>query len=156
LMESAHRQIMEMLALSGQRAQALVHYEQSQELFRRELGIDLGTETAALERAIRAGTYERPQPQRQDESVLSLEKSNQLPELKNIADELGVNLDLLPTDPMIPIITSLMLFMWQNGRLGELLVYLRDEQGQSAKSEFFLQFKPKLTTHEARVRQALI
>jgi DNA-binding SARP family transcriptional activator len=156
LMESAHRQMIELLALSGQRAQALVHCKQTQELLRRELGIDLGPETVALEGAIRAGKYDNPPPSFEIEAAPSIENNNQFPELMNLADDLGIDLDLLPTDPMMPLVSSLMLFMWHNGRLGELLVYLRKEQSQSTRSEILLHLRPKLTTHEARVRHALI
>ena len=53
--ESAHRQIMRLLALSGQRSEALAHYESCRQLLADELGIEPEAETQALAERIRSG-----------------------------------------------------------------------------------------------------
>ncbi|MEW5956946.1 MAG: tetratricopeptide repeat protein [Chloroflexota bacterium] len=53
--EEAHRQLMRLLALQGQRSAALAHYKACQSLFRDEYGIDPGEETQRLYETIRRG-----------------------------------------------------------------------------------------------------
>jgi len=57
LLEFAHRQLIMLLALSGQRIPALAQYEQCRDLLERELGINVSRETAQVAAAIRAGTF---------------------------------------------------------------------------------------------------
>jgi WD40 repeat protein/DNA-binding SARP family transcriptional activator len=52
--ESAHRQLMEELALSGQRNAALAHYNVCRQTLRHELGVEPSPETTALYEQIRA------------------------------------------------------------------------------------------------------
>ncbi|MCW5852125.1 MAG: tetratricopeptide repeat protein [Anaerolineae bacterium] len=54
--EEAHRQVMRVLARSGQRAQALAHYETCRRILRQELGIEPGAETQALRDTIARGS----------------------------------------------------------------------------------------------------
>jgi predicted ATPase/DNA-binding SARP family transcriptional activator len=56
LMESAHRQMMQLLAYSGQRVSALSQYETCQKLLKNELGVEPEEETRGLYEKIRAGT----------------------------------------------------------------------------------------------------
>ena len=58
--EEAHRQVMRVLALSGQRRAALDHYERCRRLLAEELGVDPAAETAALAAQIRAGALAEP------------------------------------------------------------------------------------------------
>ncbi|MBN1136154.1 MAG: AAA family ATPase, partial [Anaerolineae bacterium] len=69
--EEAHRQLMRLLALSGQRSAALAQYEACRRLLAHELGVDPEPETTALYESIREGEYaegqqewagEQPQP----------------------------------------------------------------------------------------------
>ena len=53
--EAAHRQLMRTLALSGQRARALVQYETCRQRLNEELGVEPGRATQALYQAIREG-----------------------------------------------------------------------------------------------------
>ena len=53
--EEAHRQLMRLLALSGQRSEALAHYETCCRLLREELGVDPAPETKQLVQSIRDG-----------------------------------------------------------------------------------------------------
>jgi DNA-binding SARP family transcriptional activator len=53
--ESAHRQWMRALALSGQRGAALAQYEACRRILADELGVEPGPETAALYECIRSG-----------------------------------------------------------------------------------------------------
>jgi len=50
--EEAHRQVMRLLALSGERTQALIQYQTCQRLLQAELAVDPTTETASLYQAI--------------------------------------------------------------------------------------------------------
>lgn len=61
LRESAHRQLMQALALEGRRAEALAQYGACQALLARELGIEPAAETQALSAQIRAGREGSPQ-----------------------------------------------------------------------------------------------
>ncbi|OQA22817.1 MAG: putative HTH-type transcriptional regulator [Chloroflexi bacterium ADurb.Bin360] len=56
--EEAHRQVMRLLAQTGQRAAALAHYVTCCALLRKELDVDPEAETVALVEAIRHGTLE--------------------------------------------------------------------------------------------------
>ena len=60
--EEAHRQVMRVLARSGQRAQALAHYETCRRTLQEELGIEPGAETQALRETIVRGVG-LPSPQ---------------------------------------------------------------------------------------------
>ena len=60
--EQAHRGLMELLARSGQRSQALAQYEICRQILRDELGVDPETETTALYEAIKAGKISPPAP----------------------------------------------------------------------------------------------
>jgi DNA-binding SARP family transcriptional activator len=62
LMESAHRQMMRLLAYSGQRGAALAQYETCCQLLQGELGVDPTAETLALYEQIRAGELKTPLP----------------------------------------------------------------------------------------------
>ncbi len=53
--EEAHRQLMRLLVLDGQRSAALAHYKAAKEVLREELGVEPTAETAALHERIRAG-----------------------------------------------------------------------------------------------------
>jgi WD40 repeat protein/DNA-binding SARP family transcriptional activator len=55
LMESAHRQMMQLLASSGQRTAALSQYETCQKLLKAELGVEPDVETRNLYEQIRTG-----------------------------------------------------------------------------------------------------
>ncbi len=55
--EEAHRRLMHLLALTGQRSAALVQYEACRRLLSSELGIEPGRETTALYESIRDGTW---------------------------------------------------------------------------------------------------
>jgi DNA-binding SARP family transcriptional activator len=58
--EESHRQRMRVLALSGERSEALHQYEQCQRILADELGVEPSAETTSLYEAIRDGTLERP------------------------------------------------------------------------------------------------
>ena len=60
--EESHRQLMQLLALSGQRSAALTQYETCCHLLANELGIEPEEETTALYEAIKAGQLTRPKP----------------------------------------------------------------------------------------------
>jgi predicted ATPase/tetratricopeptide (TPR) repeat protein len=53
LSEGAQRQIMRLLALSGQRSQAVAHYESWRQLLEQELGVEPESETSALAERLR-------------------------------------------------------------------------------------------------------
>jgi len=57
--EEAHRQLMTLLARSGQRAAALAQFETCRQILDEELGVEPGAETVALEEKIRAGGFEQ-------------------------------------------------------------------------------------------------
>ncbi len=57
-LEEAHRQVMRLLAQTGQRAAALAHYATCCAILRKELDVDPEEETVALVEAIRRGTLE--------------------------------------------------------------------------------------------------
>jgi DNA-binding SARP family transcriptional activator len=60
LQETAHRQLMTLLALSGQREQALAQYESCRQLLSAELGIEPSNMTAAVHEAIAADQLGQP------------------------------------------------------------------------------------------------
>jgi WD40 repeat protein/serine/threonine protein kinase len=64
LHEAANRQLIEILARSGRRRAALAHYDDYRRLLRTELGVEPGSETLALLKAVEAGelqpTSQRP------------------------------------------------------------------------------------------------
>ena len=55
--EAAHRQMMRLLALSGQRSDALAQYDACRQLLADELGVDPAEETQALAERIRSGDF---------------------------------------------------------------------------------------------------
>ncbi len=55
--EEAHRQLMQLLALSGQRGAALAHYETCRQMLADELGVEPGPETMRLYEQIRDGGF---------------------------------------------------------------------------------------------------
>lgn len=57
--EEAHRQVMRLLAQSGQRAAALVQYERCRAILAAELGVEPDPETTALYEQIRAGAPDK-------------------------------------------------------------------------------------------------
>ncbi|MGD8967736.1 MAG: BTAD domain-containing putative transcriptional regulator, partial [Anaerolineae bacterium] len=57
--EKAHRQLMRLLALSGQRGAALTQYETCRSILAEELGVEPGEETTRLYEQIRYGTLTR-------------------------------------------------------------------------------------------------
>jgi predicted ATPase/DNA-binding SARP family transcriptional activator len=59
-LEDAHRWAMRLLATSGQRAEALAHYETCKRVLSEELGVEPGRETQALYNQIREGAFETP------------------------------------------------------------------------------------------------
>ncbi len=69
--EMGHRLMMDLLASSGQRATALLHYEQYQKLLADELGIEPLPETTALYAQIQAGTVNETRLPRAPISVVS-------------------------------------------------------------------------------------
>jgi predicted ATPase/DNA-binding SARP family transcriptional activator len=64
--EEAHRQLMLLLTLSGQRGAALAQYETCRRVLNDELGLDPDTETEALYRRILDGTV-KPKPSARDQ-----------------------------------------------------------------------------------------
>ncbi len=60
--EEAHRQLMRLLALDGQRSAALAQYETCHQAMTKELGAEPAPATVALYGKIRAGTLEHPKP----------------------------------------------------------------------------------------------
>ena len=55
--ESAHRQVMALLALSGQRAAALAQYETCRRLLKAELGTEPSPQTQQLVEQLRSGEW---------------------------------------------------------------------------------------------------
>ncbi|MDX1523288.1 MAG: BTAD domain-containing putative transcriptional regulator [Anaerolineae bacterium] len=66
LREKAHRQLMQVLTLNGQRSAALTQYETCREVLAGELGVEPSAETTALYERIRAGELSRGPTKRQD------------------------------------------------------------------------------------------
>jgi DNA-binding SARP family transcriptional activator/predicted ATPase len=60
--ETAHRQVMRLLALSGQRSAALAQYETCRQLLAEGLGVEPAAETTELCEQIRSGTLKAPMP----------------------------------------------------------------------------------------------
>jgi DNA-binding SARP family transcriptional activator len=60
--ETAHQQLMRVLALNGQRGAALVQYETCRRLLAEELGVEPATETTRLYEQIRNGELSAPGP----------------------------------------------------------------------------------------------
>ena len=60
LQESAYRQAMTALALSGRRSEALLLFEQGRQQLQDALGLDPGSDTVALQARIRADTLDAP------------------------------------------------------------------------------------------------
>ncbi len=60
--EEAHRQIMRLLTLSGQRNAAMGHYHRYEQMLERELGVPPDPETVALYERIRGKTFTVPRP----------------------------------------------------------------------------------------------
>ena len=60
--ESAHRQLMRLLALSGRGAEALAQYESCRDVLQQELGAAPSAETTGLYEQIRLGEMEAPAP----------------------------------------------------------------------------------------------
>jgi DNA-binding SARP family transcriptional activator/predicted ATPase/Flp pilus assembly protein TadD len=60
--EKAHRQVMRLLALSGQRGAALAQYETCRQLLAQGLGVEPATQTTMLYDQIREGTLQAPIP----------------------------------------------------------------------------------------------
>ena len=58
--ETAHRQMMRLLALGGQRSQALAQYDACRQLLADELGVEPAEKTTALAERIRAGEFSPP------------------------------------------------------------------------------------------------
>lgn len=58
-LEEAHRQIMRLYALNGERSAALAHYERCRHQLAGELGVEPSVETAALYDAIRTGQFDK-------------------------------------------------------------------------------------------------
>jgi predicted ATPase/DNA-binding SARP family transcriptional activator len=61
-LEEAHRQLMRLLALSGQRSAALAQYETCRRLLAEELGVEPAKETTRLYEQIRSGELKAPVP----------------------------------------------------------------------------------------------
>ncbi|UCG24428.1 MAG: winged helix-turn-helix domain-containing protein [Chloroflexota bacterium] len=59
LNEHAHRVLMRLLAQSGRRGDALLHYQSSRQMLADELGLEPAPQTIALVKAIRDGTLEK-------------------------------------------------------------------------------------------------
>jgi len=62
LTESAHRQMMRLLACSGQQGAVLAQYETCRQLLQDELGVEPTGETTALNAQIQGGELEVPLP----------------------------------------------------------------------------------------------
>lgn len=58
--EEAHRQLMRLLALSGQRSTALAQFETCRRILANELGVEPAAETVALYEQIKAGALKQP------------------------------------------------------------------------------------------------
>ncbi len=63
--EPAQRQVMRLLALTGQRSAALAQYEACRTVLAAELGVEPATETTALSQRIRSGELESPAQHRE-------------------------------------------------------------------------------------------
>jgi DNA-binding SARP family transcriptional activator len=66
--EDNHRELMDLLALSGQRSAALKHYRTCRQFLADELGVEPSEETTELYIQIRDGKYKRPQSSTQEKS----------------------------------------------------------------------------------------
>lgn len=64
--EESHRQLMQLLALSGQRSAALAQYERCRRVLDEEMGITPSAETLVLYQRILDGTLEEPESKRAD------------------------------------------------------------------------------------------
>jgi predicted ATPase/DNA-binding SARP family transcriptional activator len=73
--EEAHRQLMRLLAASGQRAAALAQYETCRRILDEELAVEPDVETVALVEAIRAGEFDRMTGGRGDKVNVALDRS---------------------------------------------------------------------------------
>ncbi len=60
--EDSHRRLMRLLALTGQRAAALAHFDRVREILEQELGADVEQETIQLRDEIERGEIEAPKP----------------------------------------------------------------------------------------------
>jgi predicted ATPase/DNA-binding SARP family transcriptional activator len=88
--EPAHRTLMRGLALTGDRAGALAHYERCRAVLADELGVEPDAETTALYEQIRAGTGSgQPEPQLLDDDRASPGSSAESSLLRTIAVQTG-------------------------------------------------------------------
>ena len=104
--EVAHRQLMQALALSGDRAAALAQYESCAEILAEELGVPPSPETTALYEAIRDGTFAPelpPSPAEETPRAIAHNLPRQMTFLGRDA-ELKTLVDAL-TDPAISLLT---------------------------------------------------
>lgn len=77
--EEAHRQLMRLLAESGQRSAALTQYETCRQLLAQELGVEPSAATTALYEAIKAGTHPGPTPAAGPPPEISLPAGGRFP-----------------------------------------------------------------------------
>jgi DNA-binding SARP family transcriptional activator/predicted ATPase/Flp pilus assembly protein TadD len=116
--EAAHRQLMRLLALDGQRAAALAQYEACQEILLQDLGIEPDQETTALYQRIQSGEIgsvvtligdgglSMTSPAYQAAQRLRHNLPRQTRPIVGREDELA-ELDRLLGDPLQPLITIL-------------------------------------------------
>ncbi len=89
--EEAHQQVMRLLALNGQRTNALAHFEQCRKTLQAELGVEPGAETVALAEAIRRG------------DLAGIKETS-------LASITPVTLELVPPEPGLPPFKGLQFF----------------------------------------------
>ena len=84
--EEAHRQLMRLLALSGQRSAALAQYETCRQVLQSELGVEPAPETVVLYESIRDGTF---QAQAVTQASTSLSAGSAAPPRHNLPAQLS-------------------------------------------------------------------
>jgi predicted ATPase/DNA-binding SARP family transcriptional activator len=103
--EEAHRQMMRLLALNGQRSAALVQYEKCRQALADELDVEPAAETTALYEQIRDGDLEKEARRKGD---LTPSPQHNLPAQTTPLIGRGVELaelDRLLTDPAVRLVT---------------------------------------------------
>lgn len=80
-LETAHRQIMRVLANRGERARALAQYQRCRQVLAEELGVDPDAETTALYEQIQGGRIGVGQRKSEDKKVESSEEAHHAPQL---------------------------------------------------------------------------
>jgi DNA-binding SARP family transcriptional activator/predicted ATPase len=93
--EEAHRQLMHLLALSGQRSAALVQYEHCRRVLIEELGVEPAAETSVLYEQIRDGEF-TPLSNQHEITVVRVENSVQQLIGQTISAQASVSTNLPP------------------------------------------------------------